>query len=376
MKAGQVLRAVQAIYGCLAEDGDERNFLDALRASVGAEHVVLHRFSDTDVAQSWTCSRLAGIDPRIFEYIAESDDFGAVMGQLRPGPTIRMSSLMSPKELENTPIYQDIIRPLNGGLASVALRRDGTEIVSAIACRSAAKDRDFDDGDLTVMDMLMPHIVMASRIARRIANLQRAASSTYQILNAMSDAVVVLDREFRPLYLNKRAEMIARDAAGLKISRDGVSATANKENARLQAAIRVAAGLDENRNDLEDTANRSTFAQMRLAISSVPGRLPFIVSAVPGSAILGDQRVSAILLIVDPEKSRNLSLIEMRTQYGLTQREAELTALLCRGARIAEAASHLGISVGTARQYLKVVFEKVGVNRQIDLVRLVGSIAA
>ncbi|KXF77687.1 hypothetical protein ATN84_10130 [Paramesorhizobium deserti] len=370
MKAGQVLGAVQAIYDCLAEGGDERHLLDALRTSVGAEHVVMRCSADGDAARTSTCGRLAGIDLGIFDHIAESDDFDAVMRRLRPGPAIRMSSLVPPKEFERNTIYQEIIRPLNGGLASIALHRQGRETVSVVACRSAVTDPDFSDGDLDVMDMLTPHLITASRIARRIADLQHAASSAYRLLDILSEAVVVLDHAFRPIYLNRAAETIAREANGLRISRDGVSATEETENARLQAAIRVAAALDEGRNEDEGTA----LAQMRLAISNAPAQSPFIVSVVPAGAVPGemrDGRASAILLITGPEKTCELSPAAMRTRYRLTQREAELTARLCRGDRLAEAASHLGISVGTARQYLKAIFEKTGVNRQIDLVRLV-----
>ncbi|MFS2053586.1 LuxR C-terminal-related transcriptional regulator [Variovorax sp. CT11-76] len=56
--------------------------------------------------------------------------------------------------------------------------------------------------------------------------------------------------------------------------------------------------------------------------------------------------------------------------YGLTAREAELAVLLGKGEDLAGAAVQMALSAGTARQYLKQIFAKLGVQRQAELVRL------
>jgi DNA-binding CsgD family transcriptional regulator len=61
----------------------------------------------------------------------------------------------------------------------------------------------------------------------------------------------------------------------------------------------------------------------------------------------------------------------MRVQLGLSPRQAKLTALLFSGRSVKEAAIMLGITEGSARQYLKLIFRKTGARRQADLVRLV-----
>jgi DNA-binding CsgD family transcriptional regulator len=52
--------------------------------------------------------------------------------------------------------------------------------------------------------------------------------------------------------------------------------------------------------------------------------------------------------------------------------QARLTALLMAGHTIKEIASILGITEGSARQYLQRIFGKTGAKRQADLVRIVG----
>ena len=59
--------------------------------------------------------------------------------------------------------------------------------------------------------------------------------------------------------------------------------------------------------------------------------------------------------------------------FGLSPMQARLTVLLRSGCRLKEAAVLLGLTEGSARQYLKAIFSKTGARRQIDLVRVVDS---
>ena len=67
----------------------------------------------------------------------------------------------------------------------------------------------------------------------------------------------------------------------------------------------------------------------------------------------------------------DLAICADEAQFGLSERESQLAALICGGAALKDASAILGISVGTARQYLKSVFLKTGVARQADLIRLI-----
>lgn len=59
----------------------------------------------------------------------------------------------------------------------------------------------------------------------------------------------------------------------------------------------------------------------------------------------------------------------LRTNLGLTPAELRLASLLKDGTSINEAAGKLGVAVNTARNQLRSVFTKLGVNRQSDMVR-------
>ena len=62
----------------------------------------------------------------------------------------------------------------------------------------------------------------------------------------------------------------------------------------------------------------------------------------------------------------------LRQVFALSPAQARLAELLFKGVRVKQAAGQLGITEGSARQYLKVIFTKTGARRQADLVRVVG----
>ena len=64
----------------------------------------------------------------------------------------------------------------------------------------------------------------------------------------------------------------------------------------------------------------------------------------------------------------------MRELYALTVVEARLAAWLAQGKSVHEAAAAMGITVNTARAYLKRIYDKTGVRRQPELVRVLLSL--
>lgn len=68
--------------------------------------------------------------------------------------------------------------------------------------------------------------------------------------------------------------------------------------------------------------------------------------------------------------------LKLQTYLALSPTQARLAALLFDGKSVKDAARDLRITEGSARQYLKRVFEKTGVKRQLDLIRAIEGILA
>jgi DNA-binding CsgD family transcriptional regulator len=79
---------------------------------------------------------------------------------------------------------------------------------------------------------------------------------------------------------------------------------------------------------------------------------------------------AVLMVIADPAHPPMRESQLLTTMFGLTEREAALTATLPAGLALGDAAEQLGIGRETARTHLAHALAKTGCTRQVDLVRL------
>jgi DNA-binding CsgD family transcriptional regulator len=94
--------------------------------------------------------------------------------------------------------------------------------------------------------------------------------------------------------------------------------------------------------------------------------------AVPRSGeFAGFESSGAVLLVIfDPLNAERTPVGWLARQYRLSSAEERLTEAIAGGIPLADAAEQLGIRISTARWRLKVILQKTGCSRQLDLVRL------
>jgi len=73
---------------------------------------------------------------------------------------------------------------------------------------------------------------------------------------------------------------------------------------------------------------------------------------------------------VPSDSQKDIDQETLQRLFRLAPSHAKLLALLVGGDQIKAAAAKLGVTEGSARQYLKKIFEKTGARRQMDLIRL------
>lgn len=95
----------------------------------------------------------------------------------------------------------------------------------------------------------------------------------------------------------------------------------------------------------------------------------FAYRVAPGSYV-GEDKPATALFLTDPARKDASSIPDLMQRYGVTRAEARLAAKLTQNNSIAESARLLGISVNTARNQLKRIFDKTGTRRQIELLNL------
>jgi DNA-binding CsgD family transcriptional regulator len=72
------------------------------------------------------------------------------------------------------------------------------------------------------------------------------------------------------------------------------------------------------------------------------------------------------------ERSAATDIDFVRQTFSLSPAQARLAISLVNGQSVREAAGAMGIAESTARQYLKLIFQKTGWRGQVDIVRVVG----
>jgi DNA-binding CsgD family transcriptional regulator len=193
--------------------------------------------------------------------------------------------------------------------------------------------------------------------------LQRAA---FDVLEQLSDGIVLLDRSANILFANAAARQF--DAEGSLRLRQSILTYSPSHSQRLAALVRMA---------LEGSPGGSM---------SIPARadgrlLTILVSAIRSREIgrLADSNIkdaAALVFIVDASNRTSFPLTRIMNAYGLTQAEAKVALAASSGKTISESARLLALSPNTVKTHLRRVFGKTSTSRQAELARLVASVGS
>jgi DNA-binding CsgD family transcriptional regulator len=100
-------------------------------------------------------------------------------------------------------------------------------------------------------------------------------------------------------------------------------------------------------------------------VSVIMSNLPF--AAPQGSA---SQAALTYLAFIEPDRTPLPDLDALRHLFGVTRTEGEIIRKVCAGMTPNDVAASMRMSVHTVRSYLKIIFSKMDVSRQADLVRV------
>lgn len=184
------------------------------------------------------------------------------------------------------------------------------------------------------------------------------------VLDQMPVSIVLVDGSARVVWMNLSARLLIRNGDGIAVRDGRLVATSGEPGDLLSSLVRRALGAGE----VEPA--RDPAATM---VSRSSGSSPLVVVVRPLEAPGGrdaERTVQAVIFVSDPDHGLRTSRERLRQLFELTRSEAELVALLAAGYGVREAAMQLGVTQETARTYVKRAFQKTGVRRQAELVRL------
>ena len=213
---------------------------------------------------------------------------------------------------------------------------------------------------------LLPHIRQFVSFRQALSGAGALGASLMELLDFTGSGIIQLDRRGRIVEMNDRARDLLRTGDGLFDERGFLFARTPQDNAKLQGVLNRALPPFGTQGVGGSTVVRHASA------------LPLAVHVNPVDRQETDYSiwpVAALVLVVDPESRRRIDPAMAGAVLGLTKMESQVAVLLAEGRSVAQIATAMGRKESTIRTHVKHMFTKHGITRQVDLVRLVLSLA-
>jgi DNA-binding CsgD family transcriptional regulator len=226
---------------------------------------------------------------------------------------------------------------------------------------------DYEAGDVARIQLLMPHLLRAARVARQLEESKLMLTSFSDVLERSATGVLLLDRDGRVVFANRAASAMARTPDGFVLHEGRIKVVNEDRDASLQRLIAGATGR-------LDRANAPRGGAMRIPRKS--GKPDYTVVAAPlaSESSLLESGPVAFLLIADAESASARPRSMLSELFGLSAAEVRLAERLMLGESPEEAAVSLNVKVSTARWHLASLYRKTGTRRQAQLARLLMSL--
>lgn len=213
----------------------------------------------------------------------------------------------------------------------------------------------------TAREVLTKHFKRASRLNRKISRLHENLDASISVLNRLPLGLLFVESGGSVVFANQRAQLVFDGDYNLNVV-DGRLLTSSR---RINQNI--CRHIDE---VLKEPASPSKTIHVSSALS---GPFSLSISSLESMNISqpGMGRRYALILIATPNVPFHVTQQVLQDRYGLTPAEAGLSLALVDAGNLDGAAKKLSISKHTARTHLKSVFQKTGVSKQPELIKLV-----
>jgi DNA-binding CsgD family transcriptional regulator len=274
------------------------------------------------------------------------------------GTAVLDSQILDVQRFRSSEFYNEWCRPqgfLSG--ASINLAASGGWRATVMVTGS---DEDHAE-KLKLLKVVAPHLCRAFQLNQVMHSSRSLGLGAMAALEHADKAAFVVTREGNARAVNGLAERILGMGDGLFIQNGRLVGGRMADTAAIDRAIaNCERGLVE--------SSGATFTVTRSA-----GRSPLDLLCIPFPATEwwpGFEQNIALIFVTDRDAKLEQQTRRLRQRYGLTAAEAALAWEIARTGGRQSAAASRGVSVATARSQLTSIFDKTGVRRQAELVRL------
>jgi len=288
--------------------------------------------------------------------------------QCPEGKAFLVREVLPLDELKRSPFYNEFGAKIGIFEMLMAFFICRAGVFHAISLMRSERDPLYDDNEVRLLNVFVPHIRRSLELHGRLRAANAQARVLQNSIDALTSAVVLLDRIGRVVFLNAAAEHLLKRHSELFVRWDRLCAKHHADAEKLHQLIkRVTNG--EGRRPVGGA----------VTIQRAPLELPLQVVAAPVSI---DVRTSvmtglgpvAMLVIQDPSEETRVPEEIIAAMFSLTSAETRLLLALSNGQTLKQYADEAHLTQNTVRAYLKSVFAKTKTSRQSDLVRLMSGV--
>lgn len=211
------------------------------------------------------------------------------------------------------------------------------------------------------LEQLAPHFTRAFKLNRILGENNAARLMAFSALEDADRGVFLIDAHGKCTPANSLAEQIVTRADGVVLRNGQIECLDAEDSKRLRRAI------------YDCALGRQSLAGTTIYVARAGGLMPLQILTMPFPASGGlftgfEHRV--MIFVTDQDVRLKRKVEGMRETFKLTRAEATALAELARGGDREQIARRLGLSLATVRTQLTSIFDKTGVRRQADIVRL------
>lgn len=335
---------------------------DQFGAIVANVSLARHEFGSSDVTlyygQLWpeespireaylSYPRLIGGDPRL------------VRGRLLTNRPLRNADVVTPDEWYASPTYRELFEPFDVDDILFALVVDERSSTGLTIGFGRPPGQPYEEADIEHMQLYMPHLRGAMRVAVRHLADQAAVGSLAAAVDAIALATLIVDRLGVIQFKNSAADALVADCDAVAEARGTLIATDPAAARELQNAI------------VDMAAKPRSGEQRHLVLPrSDPGKPGLFVTVAPAAGPGQDGAPAyswSVIYLNDPLQSYEAPAEQLQRLFGLTEAEADIAFRFVAGTGLRRIAADTDRSYETVRWHLRQIMSKLGVTRQADL---------
>jgi DNA-binding CsgD family transcriptional regulator len=294
--------------------------------------------------------------------------FTAAAGHFAVEEVYSATDVLPLREFLETPFYKEWMTPQGwGDVLSANLDKSPTSRAVFSVARHA-RDGLVDDEMRQRMRLLVPHVRRSAMISKLI-NLSRVeAAAMADTLDGLQAGMFLVDGAGRLVHAN---------ASGRAMLDDGNVLHANGKPVALETHTGEALGEFLVAGS-GDAALAEKGVAARLAARNGDRFVTHVLPLTSGTRRQAGASYAAVAAVFVQKAAQDTApaVQTLAQQYGLTPAELRVLIALTDFGGVAEVAAALSLSAATVRTHLRHVFEKTGMRRQADLIKLMASYPA